>query len=53
MYTSIPPYAFMAQFSTGNFSIHVILPASLGPLVHSASIRNEYQKQKNDNVSGE
>jgi hypothetical protein len=28
------------------------LPAALGPGVHSASNRNEYQKQKN-NVSGE
>jgi hypothetical protein len=30
----------------------VILPAALGPGVHSASDRNEYQKQKY-NVSGE
>jgi hypothetical protein len=34
------------------FSIYLILPATLGPRVHSASNRNEYQKQKN-NVSGE
>jgi hypothetical protein len=34
------------------FSIYLILPVALGPGVHSASIRNEYQKQKN-NVSGE
>jgi hypothetical protein len=34
------------------FSIYLILPAALGPGVHSASNRNEYQKQKN-NVSGE
>jgi hypothetical protein len=34
------------------FSIHLILPAALGPGLHSASNRNEYQKQKN-NVSGE
>jgi hypothetical protein len=34
------------------FSIYLILPASLGPEVHSASKRNEYQKQEN-NVSGE
>jgi hypothetical protein len=32
------------------FSIHLILPAILGPGVYSASDRNEYQKQKN-NVS--
>jgi hypothetical protein len=37
----------------GNFfSIYLILPAALDPGVHSASIKNEYQKQKN-NVSGE
>jgi hypothetical protein len=35
------------------FSIYLILPAELGPGVHSASNRNEYQKQKNNNVSGE
>jgi hypothetical protein len=34
------------------FSIYLILPAALGTGVHSASNRNEYQKQKN-NVSGE
>jgi hypothetical protein len=28
------------------FSICLILPAALGPEVHSASNRNEYQKQK-------
>jgi hypothetical protein len=28
------------------FSIYLILPAALGPGVHSASNRNEYQKQK-------
>jgi hypothetical protein len=33
-------------------SIYLILPAALGPGVHSASNRNEYQKQKN-NVYGE
>jgi hypothetical protein len=32
---------------------YLILPASLGPGVYSASNRNEYQKQKNYNVSGE
>jgi hypothetical protein len=35
------------------FSIYVILPASLGPGIYSASNRNEYQKQKNNSVSGE
>jgi hypothetical protein len=35
-----------------NFSICLILPAALGPGVHSASNRNQCQKQKN-NVSGE
>jgi hypothetical protein len=34
------------------FSIYLILPDALGPGVHSASKRNEYQKQKN-NVTGE
>jgi hypothetical protein len=29
------------------FSIYLIHPAALGPGVYSASIRNEYQKQKN------
>jgi hypothetical protein len=33
------------------FSIYLILLATLGPVVHSASNRNEYQKLKN-NVSG-
>jgi hypothetical protein len=28
------------------FSIYLILPVALGPLVDSASNRNEYQKQK-------
>jgi hypothetical protein len=34
------------------FSIHLVLPAALGPGVYLASNRNEYQKQIN-NVSGE
>jgi hypothetical protein len=34
------------------FSIHLILPAALGPGVYSAINRNEYQKQEN-NVSEE
>jgi hypothetical protein len=33
--------------------IYLILPAALGPGVYSASNRNEYQKHKNNNVSGE
>jgi hypothetical protein len=44
------------EFRTGwgewIISVHLVLPASLGPGVHSASDINEYQKQKN-NVSGE
>jgi hypothetical protein len=32
--------------------VYLILPATLGPGVYSASNRNEYQKQKN-NVPGE
>jgi hypothetical protein len=34
------------------FSVYPILPATLGPGFHSASVRNEHQKQKN-NISGE
>jgi hypothetical protein len=34
-------------------SVYLILLASLDPGVCSASNRNEYQKQKNNNVSGE
>jgi hypothetical protein len=34
------------------FSVHLILPAALGPGVYSASNRIEYQKQTN-NVSRE
>jgi hypothetical protein len=34
------------------FSIYLILQVALGPVVDSASNRNEYQKQRN-NVSGE
>jgi hypothetical protein len=33
------------------FSVYLILRASLGPGVYSASSRNEYQKH-NNNVSG-
>jgi hypothetical protein len=35
------------------FKIYLILLAALGPGVYSASNRNEYQKHKNNNVSGE
>jgi hypothetical protein len=35
------------------FSIYLILSAALGPGVYSAYNRNEYQKHKNNNVSGE
>jgi hypothetical protein len=35
------------------FKIYLILPAALGPGVYSASNRIEYQKHKNNNVSGE
>jgi hypothetical protein len=37
-----------------NFLIYVIiLPAALDPGVYSASNRNEYQKHKNNDASGE
>jgi hypothetical protein len=32
---------------------YLILPAALGPGVYSACNRNEYQKHKHNNVSGE
>jgi hypothetical protein len=35
------------------FLIYLILQAALGPGVYLASSRNEYQKQKTNNVSGE
>jgi hypothetical protein len=34
------------------FSIYLILPAAIHPEVYSASNRNEYQKQKHNNVLG-
>jgi hypothetical protein len=43
---------FKIRLSECIFSIYLILPAALSPGVHSASNRNEYQKQKN-NVPGE
>jgi hypothetical protein len=36
-----------------NFKIYLILLDALGPGVYSASNRNEYQKHKNNDVSGE
>jgi hypothetical protein len=36
-----------------DFLIYLILSTALGPGVYSASNRNEYQKHKNNNVSGE
>jgi hypothetical protein len=42
---------FEALWGEWIFSIYLILPATLGPGIHSASNRNEYQNQKN-NVSG-
>jgi hypothetical protein len=42
---------FETQWGEYIFSIYLILPAALGPGVHSASNRNEYQKQKTK-VSG-
>jgi hypothetical protein len=33
--------------------IYLIIPAAVGPRVYSASNINEYQKHKNNNVSGE
>jgi hypothetical protein len=35
------------------FSTYLILPDALGPGVYSTPNRNEYQKHKNNNVSGE
>jgi hypothetical protein len=43
---------FDSRKSNFFFPIYLILPAALGPEVHSASNRNEYQKQEN-NISGE
>jgi hypothetical protein len=43
---------FDTRWGEGIFSIYLILLAALGPGVHSAFNRNEYQKHKN-NVSGE
>jgi hypothetical protein len=43
---------FQTRWAEWICSIYLILSATLGPGVHSASNRNEYQKQEN-NVSGE
>jgi hypothetical protein len=43
---------FKPQWGEWISSIYLIFLAALGPGGHSASNRNEYQKQKN-NVSGE
>jgi hypothetical protein len=43
---------FETQWGELIFSSYLILPVTLGPGVHSASNRSEYQKQRN-NVSGE
>jgi hypothetical protein len=40
-------------FSISYTEEYLILPAALGPGVYSASNRNEYQKHKTYNVSGE
>jgi hypothetical protein len=45
-------YVFYVFYVLAFYSIYLILPAALGPGVHSVSNRNEYQKQKS-NVSGE
>jgi hypothetical protein len=44
------PQGLRPDYVNAFFLIYLILPAALGPGVHSASNRNEYQKQKN--VSG-
>jgi hypothetical protein len=44
-------HGFENRWGEWFFSIYLILPAALSPLVYSASNGNEYQKQKN-NVSG-
>jgi hypothetical protein len=43
---------FQIRWGDWIFSIYLILPAALGPGIHSSSNRNEYQKQTN-NLSGE
>jgi hypothetical protein len=54
--TSVNFKSITRYFSTSRWGeflkIYLIFQAALGPTVHSASNRNEYQKQKNI-VSGE
>jgi hypothetical protein len=40
-------YGFETRWGEWIFSIYLILPASLGPGIYSASNRNEDQKEKN------
>jgi hypothetical protein len=51
MKTTLQAGRFMTRLGEF-FSIYPILPAAVGPGVHSASNKSEYQNQKN-NVSGE
>jgi hypothetical protein len=44
---------FQTRWGELIFSIYLILPATLGRGVYSATNRNEYQKHKINNVSGE
>jgi hypothetical protein len=46
-----PATLFSLTFSVSFFPL--ILPAALGSGVHPASNRNDYLKQKNNNVSGQ
>jgi hypothetical protein len=43
----------LAPFAKYAFHFNKKLLAALGPGAYSASNRNEYQKHKNNNVSGE
>jgi hypothetical protein len=45
------PAAFLNRSQEGIYNL--ILPAALGPGIYSASNRNEYQKHKNNDVSGD
>jgi hypothetical protein len=46
-------YQYEMQYGLNCKVVYLILPTALGPGVYSASNRNEYQKHKNNNVSGE
>jgi hypothetical protein len=52
---SFPQHVCLFEIRWGEWilSVHLILSATLGPGVYSASNRNEYQKQKKINVSGQ